>query len=493
MQLLSGPDSMPDLTLVFGVLALIFLVSALTSGLVERAPISFPIIFLGLGLALGGNGLGVIKTSLHDPLLESIATLSLAFVLYLDALNLHFDQIRDHWLIPLLALGPGALLTMLLIALAAMVILQYAPVQALLIGAVLASVDPVLLRDVVRDERIPHSIRESLRTEAGANDIIVLPVLLVLAAVASGQVASGSGWLLFIARIFLLGPLAGFAIGALAVYLMRLARSRTRISREYSALYEVGVMLAAYFAGTMLGGSGFLAVFTAGLATSILDEELCDCFLEYGEITTEMLMLLAFLLFGALLSTLIASAALLPVLLFTLYALAVARPVAIGIVLRHARISPQARRFIGWFGPRGLSSLLFGLLLISDNIPGAEQILTDAGVVVIVSVLLHGVSAAPLVALYQREVVKQTLPEEREETAADLYGRTRGAVQRISPQALAERLNGGDPPVVLDVRSRSSYSRDEGQIPGSVRVLPDEVVKWAAGKPKDRDIVAYCT
>lgn len=483
---------MPDLTTILGLLALIFLVAALVSGLVERAPISFPMVFLALGFLLGQRGLGLVAVNLHNPLLEAIATLSLAFVLFLDALNLRFDVIRKDWLVPVLSLGPGALITMLLIGLAAAWLLHFSLIQALLIGAVLASVDPVLLRDVLRDERIPRSIRESLKTEAGANDMVVLPVLLVLAAIALGQGQSPAGWLL-LARLFLLGPLAGAAIGAASTVLMRWVRVRTPISREYRSLYGVGVLLAAYVVGTVLGSSGFLAVFTAGLATAMLDYDLCDCFLEYGEITAEILMLLAFLLFGALLSTMFGVVALLPALLFTLLALLVARPIAIGAVLRRARVSRRARLFIGWFGPRGLSSLLFGLLLVSGGVPGAEQILAATGVVVIISAILHGASAAPLAALYSRAVARETMPEERESTAAGLFAQNPPEPQRITVEELADRLNSNTPPIVLDVRSRSTYDRDAGQIPGSIRVLPDEVPDWANGQPEDRDIVTYCT
>src|SRR5690242_5167669 len=122
---------MPELTLIFGILALIFLVAALTSGLVERAPISFPMIFLGLGFLIGEHGLGLIKVGLDDPVLKTVATLSLAFVLFLDAINLNFAEIRDRWIVPVLALGPGTLLTMVLIAIFASLIMKFSLIQAL--------------------------------------------------------------------------------------------------------------------------------------------------------------------------------------------------------------------------------------------------------------------------------------------------------------------------------------------------------------------------
>jgi NhaP-type Na+/H+ or K+/H+ antiporter len=483
----------PDILLAFALIAAVLMLAALLSGIVERIPVSFPMIFLGLGFVLGGSGLDVIPITLHSPALETIAILSLSFVLFLDAVHLRFGELGREWVVPVLALGPGTLLTVAFIALFAALALRLSPLQALLLGTILASLDPVVLRDVVRDERIPRAIRGALQTESGTNDLVVLPLLLILATLAEGQSRDALGWLVLVVQLFLLGPLAGVAVGLVAVWLMRPVQARITIDRAYLALYGVGTILAAYVAGEAVGGSGFLAVFAAGAVTVALDYNLCDCFLEYGETTSEMAMLLAFLLFGALLSSLLGGVALLPALLFALLVLAVARPLAIGVVLRHAPISGRGRRFIGWFGPRGLSSLLFGLLVVTEGVPGAERLLALTGVVVIVSVIAHGVSAAPLAARYGRAVARETLAEERESTAAGLFRQAPGDVPRVTPRELAERLASADPPLVLDVRTRSAYAGDEARIPGSVRVPPDRVAEWAAGQDHARSIVAYCT
>jgi NhaP-type Na+/H+ or K+/H+ antiporter len=225
----------------------------------------------------------------------------------------------------------------------------------------------------------------------------------------------------------------------------------------------------------------------------VLNYELCDCFLEYGETTAEMAMLLAFILFGALLSTLLGTVVPGPTLALAALALGVGRPLALGVVLWRATISRTARAFIAWFGPRGLSSLLLALLVVQGGVPGAEWLLAVTGVVVLVSVVVHGVSATPLSAWYGHQVARETLPEERESTAASLLQEAPDAVPRIAPQELASRLAGPNPPLVLDVRSRSAYRQDAVQIPGSVRVLPDQVVEWATGQPRQRSIVAYCS
>jgi NhaP-type Na+/H+ or K+/H+ antiporter len=484
---------MPDVLMVFALIGIVLTTSALISGLVERAPLSFPLIFLGLGLLLGEQGLGLITLDPQDKTLEAVAILSLVFVLFLDALRLRFDALRTEWVLPMLVLGPGTLLTIALLALAAWLCLGTSLIQSLLLGAILSSTDPVVLRDVVRDRRLPRSIRQTLGIEAGTNDIVVLPIVLVLIAIAHAGVGSTVNWLAFLGQLLVLGPLAGVAVGGIGAWVLSKADAWLGVSRTYQALYGVGLILGSYVAGVWVGGDGFLAAFAAGMAITVFNYDLCDCFLEYGDATAEMTMLLAFILFGAVLSTLLGTIALGPALLFAVLAVGLARPLVISLILRSATLSRAARAFIGWFGPRGLNSLLLALLAVHAHVPQAEWLLAITGVVVIVSVIVHGITATPLSAWYGRKVARETLPEERESTAAGLLHQTADAVPLITPQELAQRLSGPQPPIVLDVRSRAAYREATAQIPGSIRVLPDQILEWATGQSRQRPIVAYCT
>lgn len=359
----------------------------------------------------------------------------------------------------------------------------------------------MVLRDVVRDERIPRSVRQALNIEAGTNDIVVLPILLVLIAVANAEATGAAGWALFAAQILLLGPAVGFAIGAGAAWLMNRADERYAISEVYQSLYGIGVILAAFATAQALGGDGFLAAFAAGFAVAILNFDLCECFLNYGETTAEMAMLLSFILFGVVVSDLFGEVPLVPALLLSAIVLLIARPLAIGLVLRKAAVSNAARWFIGWFGPRGLNSLLLALLLIHAGVPGAEFLLAVVGFVVTVSVVLHGASATPLSALYGRAVEAATREEEREGSAGGIFEGAATGAPRVSPDELAAMLESGDPPLVLDVRTRSQFERDERRIPGALRVRSDEVEQWARrwqdehhrSKVEGQRIVAYCT
>jgi rhodanese-related sulfurtransferase len=273
------------------------------------------------------------------------------------------------------------------------------------------------------------------------------------------------------------------------------ADAKYNIRKEYQALYGIGLVLAVFASAQMVGGDGFLAAFFAGLAITLFNVTLCDCFREYGETTSEMLMLLAFVLFGAVLSVLLREIPLAMPLLLAVLAIFVVRPAALFVVLQRARMSNVARLFIGWFGPRGLNSLLLALLAVQASVPDAEWMLAVVGVVVTVSVVVHGTTATPLSAWYGRRVATTvpTLEEEREATFTGLFEADTPSLTFVTPEALHEQLASEIPPVVLDVRARARYEMDEGQIPRSTRVLPDRILDWLPNRPPNVPIVVYCS
>ena len=491
---------MPDLLTTFALIAVVLTIAGLASGLVERAPISFPIIFLSLGFLLGEHGLGVLMLGPENPLLESVATLTLALVLCLEGVRIGNESMEGAGAVPVLSLGPGTLIIVSVVAAGSYFLLGTSMVESLLLGTILASTDPVVLRDVVRNGRIPRSMRQALNIEAGTNDVVVLPMLLILIAVANAEASGVADWALFSVQVLLLGPAVGFAVGATAAWLMSQAIERYAISEVYQSLYGIGTVLLAYVCAQSLGGDGFLAAFAAGFAIAVLNLDLCQCFLDYGETTSEMAMLFAFILFGVVVSSLFVEVPLVPALLLALVVIFIARPLAIWVVLRGTAVSNAAKAFIGWFGPRGLNSLLLALLVIQAGVSDAEFLLAVTGVVVTVSVLFHGASATPLSALYGRAVESHTFQEERESGAGGIFEGAAAETARTKPEQLYKMLESDDPPLVLDVRTRSQYEQDKSRIPGSIRVKPDEVEEWARERKEERSdqiegqrIVAYCT
>ena len=484
---------MSDLVAVFALIALVLMVTALVSGLLEKSPLSVPLVFLGIGFVAGKGGFGVLEMGPHDSSLEVVAALTLSLVLFLDAVKLQLGELGKRWVVPLLVLGPGTVLIITLGAGSLALLIGFGWVTAFIGGAVLASTDPVVLREIIRDERIPHSVRQILKIEAGTNDVVVLPVIMVLIAVARSETTEVGEWVTLLAKLLILGPLIGLAVGGIGSWAMAKVDARIGIRREYQALYGIGMVLAAYSTATAFGGDGFLAAFAAGLAVVLFNQTLCDCFLEYGEITSEMAMLLAFVLFGATLSGMLNTVPFGPALILAGLVIFVIRPSVLGLVLMRANMSWEGVAFISWFGPRGLNSLLLALLVVQAGIGGSELLLATVGIVVFASVAVHGASARPITSWYSRRLAKDTLAEEREGTAEGLFSHTDMDIQRISVNELHKLLGEPNPPIVLDVRTRSTYHRDGYQIPGSIRVLPDYVEEWAADQEFSRPIITYCT
>ena len=425
---------------------------------------------------------------------------TLALQYLLEGVRIGNESMEGAGAVPVLSLGPGTLIIVSVVAAGSYFLLGTSMVESLLLGTILASTDPVVLRDVVRNGRIPRSVRQALNIEAGTNDVVVLPMLLILIAVANAEASGVADWALFSVQVLLLGPAVGFAVGAAAAWLMSQAIERYAISEVYQSLYGIGTVLLAYVSAQSLGGDGFLAAFAAGFAIAVLNLDLCQCFLDYGETTSEMAMLFAFILFGVVVSSLFVEVPLVPALLLALVVIFVARPLAIWVVLRGTAVSNAAKAFIGWFGPRGLNSLLLALLVIQAGVSDAEFLLAVTGVVVTVSVLFHGASATPLSALYGRAVESHTFQEERESGAGGIFEGAAAETARTKPEQLYKMLESDDPPLVLDVRTRSQYEQDKSRIPGSIRVRPDEVEEWARERKEERSdqiegqrIVAYCT
>jgi hypothetical protein len=244
---------------------LVILIGALLSGAIERSGLPQVLAFLGLGAALGPAGLGVVNIDLDSPALRVVATLSLVLVLFTDAVSLDVQEVRQHGRLAGLVVGPGTLLSAALVGVAAWGILGLSPAAAAIVGAALASTDPVLLRGMLRGSHLPGASRLALRLESGLNDVVLLPIVLVAMAVLGHEAADGSAaWARLGVELGLLGPALGVGIGLVSVAALDLVRRQLGVRRDYESLYSLGVAFTAYAAAEAVHGSGFLAAFAAG-------------------------------------------------------------------------------------------------------------------------------------------------------------------------------------------------------------------------------------
>jgi NhaP-type Na+/H+ or K+/H+ antiporter len=479
-----------------GMLALVgvvIIIAALLSGFIERSNLPQVAVFLALGAALGPAGLQVMDVGLDSPVLRVVATLSLALVLFTDAVSLNVRQVKQHAGLALLVLGPGTMLTAGLVAAAGWYLLALPPAGAVILGAALASTDPVLLRGLLRSGPLPESARQALRLESGLNDVVLLPVVLVAMVFLVPAGESHVSWGRMAMELFLLGPAAGVLVGLLAVSTLDLVRKRIGIRRDYESLYSLGVAFAAFAAAESVHGSGFLAVFAAGLVISWLDVELCDCFLEYGETTAEMALLFAFVLLGGALIWTGMNHLHLAGIVFAVFVI-VARPAAFLLSLARYRMDAPSRLLIAWFGPRGLSSLLLVLLPVFERIPVSQRLFELCSLVVLASILVHGGS---IIALNRRpsssEVSRPKPPTLPAETAGPPESAA-GDSERITLEDLAGLEERGDTVILADSRTERTLEESGTTLPRAVRLHPDHAARDAAieGIPKEAALAVFC-
>jgi len=489
-----------NFTAVLALIGIVILVSSLLSGVVERTGLPQVVIFLLLGAMLGPAGLNLVELTLQSPALQVIATLGLVLVLFSDAIAVDIGEVRRNPRLALLILGPGTLIPAALIALAAYLLLGLAPPAAAILGAALASTDPVLLRNLMRHPELPSTARLALRLESGMNDVVLLPivVLSMLALRPEGapawEVGSRS------VGLFLLGPMFGVFAGYVGITLLDQVRRRVGVRRDYESLYALGVAFTAFAGAEALGGSGFLAAFAAGLVIAALDVELCDCFLDYGEASAEMFLLLTFVAFGAGLIWTGITVIEPRTVIFTLLALSL-RTITLLPVLARAGIDPRSRRLIAWFGPRGLSSLLLVLLPVFAGLPGAAGLFALTCLVVLLSVVLHGGGIALLLrrsggaAAAPPAGAPQPRAQPAPATAPPAAAESGGTVpEKITIAELRQMGDMGQPVIVADVRTERSYRDDPLRAVGSIRLPPDEAVRLAREMrlSQHATLVLYC-
>jgi sodium/hydrogen antiporter len=464
-------------------IGIVIIVASLMSGLIERSGIPLVAAFLLLGAVIGPWGLGLVDVTLASPQLRVLATLGLALVLFTDAVSINLREVRQRSTLAWVVLGPGTLLPAVLIGGAAYAMLSLPLAAAAMIGAALASTDPVLLRSVLRSSHLPATPRVALRLESGMNDAVLLPVI-VLAALALPATSREDAHIVsHLFGLFLLGPLLGGLIGWVGITMLVQVRSRIGVRRDYESLYALGLGFASFAAAETVGGSGFLAAFAAGLAIASLDVELCDCFLEYGEATAEMLLLLTFVAFGATLIWTGLTVVDARTFAFAIVAL-VARTVVLYPVLKAIGVGQQDRKLIALFGPRGLSSLLLMLLPVFWGIAGADRWFTITCLVVLLSLLVHG----SIMGLYLRRGAQR-----HARVSLPMAGEAMGS-ERISLGEVTALQGAGGPVAMLDARAERSYDADPRTIVGSIRIPPDDALRAVRAQHLDSNatLVVYC-
>jgi NhaP-type Na+/H+ or K+/H+ antiporter len=385
-------------------LAVILLGFAAISRRIEGAPITAPMVFTAAGLVVGADALDLVDPAATGIQVKILAEATLAVVLFSDASRIDLRELRGELGVPTRLLGIGLPLTILLGFVVALVLLDALTwAEALVVAIVLAPTDAALGQAVVTMPRLPVRVRQSLNVESGLNDGICVPLFLIALAIAQaeeGAIGHGHAAQLVVEKIGY-GILGGVAAAAAAAFVVVYAGGRRLVDESWLQIVPVAGAGLAFGLAEAIGGSGFIAAFVGGGVFGGLRRERGGDVSYLLEQLGAVLGATTFIVFGAVLLGPAIGDMTWQIAVYAVLSLTVIRmlPVAISMLGTGARRPTVA--FLGWFGPRGAASIVFALLIVEEGgLPNDAVILSAAFVTVGLSVLAHGVTAAPLASRY---------------------------------------------------------------------------------------------
>jgi NhaP-type Na+/H+ or K+/H+ antiporter len=368
----------------------------------ERVHLSAPMVFVAAGF-LFAEPLGVLDLDVEQEPVKIVAEITLVWVLFADAAGVDLKRFRADLGIYTRLLGVGLPLTVGLGAVVAMWLLNMDPWVALLLAAALAPTDAALGAAVMTNPAVPDRVRRMLNVESGLNDGIATPVVLVaIAGVAAGAGIEGVDGPGRAAVALLLGLVVGVAVGVVGGVLTRQARRHGWLTEDFAGPAALALALLAYTCALLVDGNGFVAAFVGGLAFGGTAGRGGEKGVYYVEQTAGLASAFAWLIFGALALPVLDDWLDWQVVLYAVLSLTVVRMLPVAVALFRSDVDRAGVAFIGWFGPRGLASVIFALLAAKDLGPISDEVVATIALTVSLSVLAHGITAGPLADRYAR-------------------------------------------------------------------------------------------
>ncbi len=388
------------------VITVAMLAFSLISGRLRGTLLTPPLFFIVLGFVIGIQGWGFVKLDPGRGAVHTIAEITLILILFTDASRIDLKQLRRDHNLPVRMLLVGLPIAMALGGLVASVFFPELTVwEAILLSALLVPTDAALGQSVVSNPAVPVRIRQAINVESGLNDGLALPAVLLFAALASGghDLASPGEWMRFGIEQVTLGPLVGVVVGYVGARLFSFAADRRWLAGSFQGIGVLSLAVMAFAGAELIGGNGFIAAFIGGLVFGSTLRQPSRDFSQFMEVEGQLLMVITFLVFGGALLPEALRDANVATVLYALLSLTLLRMVPVAISLFGAGLRWPTQLFLGWFGPRGLASILFVLLILEESdVPHASTLFSVTVVTVALSALLHGVTAAPFSHLYGR-------------------------------------------------------------------------------------------
>lgn len=384
---------------VLGVLALIVFFYSVVAKRVERSSVSGPMVYVAIGLLLGSHGFGLIGSNFETNDLRFLADLTLALVLFSDAAHSNLSVLKQQLFYPtrMLLIGlPGAILLGFLFA--AVMFNNLSLIEAAIIGTMLAATDAALGKAVITNETVPAEIREGLNVESGLNDGLCVPILLILITAATSfhtDVTLTHG-LALMGEELGIGLVVGVTIAHVGAKLLVWSGMRGWLSEVWMHLSVGALALASFAIAQTLHGSGYIAAFTGGMWFGHMLHRSTHTLVLATESIAELFAMLTWILFGAAVISQIYGLFTPEIIIYALVSLTLVRMVPIYLSFSGTSVPTTHRLFMGWFGPRGLASIVFAIIVIDAELPGANFIALVVTCTVMLSLLLHGISATSL-------------------------------------------------------------------------------------------------
>jgi NhaP-type Na+/H+ or K+/H+ antiporter len=396
-------------------LALLSLAYATVSKRFEARPITAPMLFTAAGFLAGPHLLGIVDVPLNSEGFTALAELALTLLLFTQASRLDWSELARRRGLPLRLLGIGLPLTIVAGTLAGLALFGSLVFwEAVVLAVVLAPTDAALGEAVISDPRVPALIRRSLDAESGLNDGLALPFLTIAIAFAAEQTTGGSfgHWVWYTIKTVGISVLVGVPIGYLGGRVLAAANAAGTMSRTWGELGVLVLAVVSFAAVDGLSGSGFVAAFAAGIAMGAVAPEMAARRETTAGSVGELLVLLVFALFGAQAVWHAFDTLTVQILLYAVLSLTLVRMLPVAVALIGSGLSRATHLYVGWFGPRGTASIIFGLVVIEETLPSNSLIIHVVALTVTLSIILHGLSAHPGATAYVKAIagLRRTRP-----------------------------------------------------------------------------------
>jgi NhaP-type Na+/H+ or K+/H+ antiporter len=382
-----------------GILSIIVFLYSVIAGKLASTLISGPMIFISIGWLLGNHGLDFIGKGATPTDLRFIVDVTLALVLFSDAAHSNLKVLKSHLLYPsrMLLLGlPGSIVLGFIAAV--LIFDSLSLVEAAILGTMLAATDAALGKAVVTNPSVPAPVREGLNVESGLNDGMCVPILLILLTLASptAEAVTISHGLFLLAEEIGIGLLVGLSFAFIGAKLLELSTAKKWLSEVWGQLSVMAIALSSFYVAQTFHGSGYIAAFSGGLLFGHLLSNRTHQLVLATEGIAELFAMLTWILFGATVIGTLFDHFSWHVVAYAIISLTVVRMVPTYLAFTGTRVSPKERLFMGWFGPRGLASLAFAVLVIDANVEHSGIISAVVSTTVLISLVSHGISAKPL-------------------------------------------------------------------------------------------------